>query len=132
MDFPVELPEAHLKLAQELNIKPEDIEEHFTKGGGPGGQKINKTSSCVELTHVPTETTVRVQKHREQSANRISAYKLLIDKIEEQVKGEESKRAKKIFKIRKQKQRRSRKAKERMLEDKHKKSEIKETRKRIV
>ena len=132
MDFPVDLPEPHLKLAAELSINPEDIEEHFTKGGGPGGQKINKTSSCVELTHVPTETKVRVQKHREQSANRISAYKLLIDKIEEQVKGEESKRAKKIFKIRKQKQRRSRKAKEKMLEKKHHRSDVKETRKKII
>lgn len=132
MNFPIDLPEPHLKLAAELSIKPEDIEEHFTKGGGPGGQKINKTSSCVELTHLPTGIIVRVQKHRERSANRISAYKLLIDKIEEQTKGEESKRAKKIFKIRKQKQRRSRKAKEKMLEEKHQRSEIKETRKKIL
>lgn len=132
MEFPVDLPEAHLKLAAELSIKPEDIEEHFTKGGGPGGQKINKTSSCVELTHIPSGTIVRMQKHREQSLNRISAYKLLIDKIEEQVKGEESKRAKRIFKLRKQKQRRSRKAKEKMLEEKHHRGDIKEARKKII
>ena len=120
------------KAAEELKIDPEDIEEYFTKGGGPGGQKINKTSSCVELTHVPTKTIVRVQRHREQSKNRLSAYKLLIHKIEEQIKGKKSKRAKEQFKIRKQKQRRSRRAKEKMLEEKHHISEIKETRKKIV
>jgi len=132
IDFPVDLSQAHLKLAEELKINPEDIEEHFTKGGGPGGQKINKTSSCVELTHAPTGIIVRVQKHREQSANRTSAYKLLIDKVDEKKKGDESKRAKKAFKMRKQKKRRSRRSKEKMLEEKHKKSEIKETRKKII
>jgi len=132
MDFPVELPPDILALAQELQIKPEDIEEYFTKGGGPGGQKINKTSSCVELTHLPTKTTVRVQKHREQSKNRVSAYKLLILKIEEDIKGEESKRAQKIFKKRKQKARRSRRSKEKMLKEKHHKSEIKEKRRSII
>jgi len=131
MDFPVTLSQKYLKLANDLNINPEEIEEHFTRGSGAGGQKINKTSSCVELTHAPTDTTVRVQKHREQSANRLSAYKLLILKIEENVKGKESEFAQKRFKIRKQKQRRSRKAKEKMLEEKHQRSQIKETRRPI-
>ena len=132
MDFPVDLTPKFLELAAELKIKPEDIDEHFTRGGGPGGQKINKTSSCVELTHAPTEVTVRVQKHREQSANRISAYKLLLLKIEENVKGEKSALAQKRFKIRKQKHRRSRKSKEKMLEEKHHRSNIKESRKDII
>ncbi|MCK5017380.1 MAG: peptide chain release factor-like protein [Candidatus Peribacteraceae bacterium] len=132
MNFPVILPKTHSKLAEELSIKPEDIEENFTRGGGPGGQKINKTSSCVELTHNPTRTTVKVQKHREQSANRLSAYKLLIDKIEEQLKGEESRKAKKIFKLRKQKMRRSKKSKEKILKEKRGRAEIKETRKKII
>lgn len=132
MEFPVELPPAMLAKAAVLHIQPEDIEEHFTRGGGPGGQKINKTSSCVELHHVPTGTDVRVQKHREQSKNRISAYKLLILKIEEKVKGKESAIQQKQFKIRKQKQRRSRKSKEKMLQEKHHRSDIKEQRKPIV
>lgn len=132
MDFPVELPPKILAKAVELHITPEDIEEHFTRGGGPGGQKINKTTSCVELHHKPTGTDVRVQKHREQSRNRISAYKLLILKVEEQIKGKESEIQQKQFKIRKQKQRRSRKSKEKMLQEKHHRSEIKEQRKRIM
>jgi protein subunit release factor B len=132
MEFPVELPGKYAELAKELRIFPEDISEAFTRGTGPGGQKINKTSICVELTHVPTGTVVRVQKHRQQSANRLSAYKLLISKIEEQKKGKESAKAKRIFKLRKQKVRRSKRAKEKMLEGKHHRSEIKEGRKKIV
>ena len=118
MQFPIELPPKFLALAEELHINPEDIEEHFTKGGGPGGQKINKTNSCVELHYAPLNINVRVQRHREQGANRTSAYKSLISKIEDKIKGKASARAQKAFKVRKQKHRRSRRAKERMLEEK--------------
>jgi len=131
MNFPVVLTEKYLEKAQELKIKPEDIEESFVLGSGSGGQKINKTASCVLLRHTPTNTEVRCQKHREQSKNRLSAYKLLIDKIEFQIKGKESEKAKKLHKIRKQKKRRSRKAKEKILEAKHRRAEIKKTRKSI-
>ncbi|MDP4008369.1 MAG: peptide chain release factor-like protein [Candidatus Peregrinibacteria bacterium] len=131
MKFPVELTEKHLEKAKQLNIKPEDIEESFVLGSGAGGQKINKTASCVLLRHRPTGTEVRCHLHREQSKNRISAYKLLIDKIEFQIKGEQSEKAKKIHKLKKQKQRRSKKAKEKILEAKHHRAELKETRKSV-
>jgi len=130
--FPVELPEKFLQLAKSLRVHPDEIEEHFTKGSGPGGQKINKTSICVELRHVPTKISVRVQTHRQQSRNRLKAYELLLEKIEEKLKGKESARAKRIFKIRKQKKRRSRRAKEKVLKEKHHRSEIKEQRKKII
>jgi protein subunit release factor B len=125
MNFPVELPPQVLALATELKILPEDIDEFFTRGSGSGGQKINKTASCVELTHRPTGTVVRVQRFREQHKNRIAAYSLLLRKIEEKVKGAESERQQEIFKLRKQKQRRSRRAKEKMLKEKHRRSSIK-------
>lgn len=125
MNFPVELPPQVLALAAELNIQPEDIDEFFTRGGGHGGQKINKTASCVELTHRPTGTVVRVQRFREQHLNRIEAYKLLIGKLEERIKGAQSRRRQEIFRVRKQKQRRSRKAKEKMLKEKHHRSSVK-------
>ena len=102
------------------------------RGSGAGGQKINKTSSTVRLRHVPTGTEVRMQKHREQSANRASAWKLMILKLDELKRGKESKLQQKIFKLRKQKQRRSRKAKEKMLQEKHQRAEIKEGRKNII
>ena len=131
MNFPVELPEPFLEKATKLNIKPEDIRESFVRGSGSGGQKINKTSSCVELLHAPSGTLVRCQKHREQSKNRISAYKLLILKIESKLLGKRSEIAQKIFKIQKQKQKRSKRAKQKMLTLKKQHSEIKQTRKNI-
>ena len=131
MEFPIALTPKYQKLVEELDIRPEDIEEHFARGGGPGGQKINKASIAVRLKHIPTGIEVRVQRYREQNANRKSAYHLLFLKIEEEIKGKESILKKREFKIRKQKQRRSRRTKEKMLEEKHKHSEIKELRKNV-
>lgn len=128
MDFPVELSPPLLEKARLLNVRAEDITEQFVRGSGKGGQKINKTSSCVVVRHLPTGIEVRCQKHREQSKNRLSAYKLLILKIEDRVKGRQSQRAQAIFKLKKQKKRRSRKSKEKMLEGKKMRSEIKQNR----
>ena len=128
MNFPIEIPPFFLQKAEELQINPADISEDFIRGGGKGGQKINKTSSCVLLRHQPTGIEVRCQKHREQSNNRISAYKLLILKIEEKVKGSQSQRQQAIYKLRKQKRKRSKRAKEKILEQKHHHSEIKQNR----
>ncbi|PIQ79070.1 peptide chain release factor-like protein [Candidatus Peregrinibacteria bacterium CG11_big_fil_rev_8_21_14_0_20_41_10] len=131
MPFPVDLSPPLLQKAEELEIYPGDISEQFVTGSGKGGQKVNKTSSCVLLRHQPTGTTVKCQKHREQSKNRLSAYKLLILKIELHIKGEESDQAKKIHKLRKQKQKRSKRAKEKMLEQKKQRGQLKESRKPI-
>lgn len=131
MDFPVDLPPDYLQKAEELGIHPEDIEEQFIRGGGKGGQKINKTASCVLLRYEPTGIEVRCQRHREQSKNRISAYKLLIRKIELAVKGRESEKAQQIHKLRKQKKRRSKRAKEKMIEQKRRRGEIKGLRKGV-
>ncbi len=128
MPFPIELPPEYEKKAREVQLRPEDVAENFIRGSGHGGQKINKTESTVQLVHRPTETVVRSQRFREQHLNRIDAWKLLILKLEERVKGKESALQKEIFKIRKQKQRRSRKAKEKMLREKHIRSEVKELR----
>jgi len=54
----------------ELNVKEDDLEERFIRSSGPGGQKVNKTSSCVFLRHIPTDITVKYQKERSQSLNR--------------------------------------------------------------
>ena len=129
MDFPVQLSTKYLELAKLLNVRPEDIDEYFVRGTGPGGQKINKTNNCVELHHRPTNTNVRVQAYRQRTLNREAAYKQLLLKIEEDVMGIKSERAQKAFKVRKQKNRRSRRAKEKMLEEKHHHAHIKNMRK---
>ena len=131
MNFPIELPPKFLEKSQQLGINPPDISEDFIRGSGAGGQKINKTNSCVLLRHLPTGIEVRCQKHREQSKNRLSAYKLLILKIEEKIKGSQSEKAQKIYKLRKQKQKRSKRAKEKILQTKKQRSELKENRKSI-
>lgn len=131
MNFPVDLTEVFLLKAQQLGVKADDIVESFVRGSGAGGQKINKTSSTVVLKHLPTGIEVRCQKYREQSNNRLSAYKLLILKIEEKIRGDQSTLAKKIFKLRKQKQKRSKRAKEKMLREKKLRGEVKSLRKRV-
>ncbi len=132
MNFPVELPEVFLRKAEMLHIYPHDIVEKFVRGGGKGGQKINKTSSTVFLRHAPTGAEVRCQKHREQSNNRISAYKLLILKVEFLLKGRKSDQSRKIFKLKKQKQKRSKRAREKILEAKKSRGELKESRRKIL
>jgi protein subunit release factor B len=130
--FPVDLPPPLLAKAAELGLRMEDVDEQFIRGGGHGGQKINKTASCVQLRHLPTGIELRCQKHREQSKNRASAWKLLILKLEERVKGKESALSQKLFKLRKQKKRRSRRAKEKMLEAKRQRGDTKEMRRPLV
>lgn len=131
MPFPLGLSSDLLLLAAELKISPEDVEERFVRGSGSGGQKINKTSSTVQLVHVPSGVEVKMQKHREQSKNRLSAWKLLILKIEEKERGAASKMQKEAFKIRKQKQRRSKRAQAKVLDDKSKHADIKKGRERV-
>jgi protein subunit release factor B len=128
VNFPVELPPAILEKAIKLEVNPLEVEEHFVRGSGHGGQKINKTASCVELHHLPTGIDVRYQHHREQSKNRIGAWKLLILKIEEKMLGKQSQLQQENFKIRKQKQRRNRKSKEKMLAEKKQRGTVKASR----
>ena len=131
MEFPVQISEKFLEKARLLHIFAEDIEEKFVRGSGAGGQKVNKTASTVWLKHLPTGIEVKFQEQREREANRSGAYRLLILKIEERVLGKRSEFAQKIFKLRKQKKRRSRKSKEKMLVEKHHRGELKISRRDI-
>ncbi|MEK7218213.1 MAG: peptide chain release factor-like protein [Patescibacteria group bacterium] len=128
MPSSIELPPEYEQKAHELNVRPEDVSEHFIRGSGHGGQKVNKTESTVQLVHHPSGIVVRSQRFREQHLNRIDAWKLLLLKLEEKAKGKESALQKEIYKIRKQKMRRSKKAKEKMLEGKRMRGELKEIR----
>ena len=58
-----------------------DVVERFVRSSGKGGQHVNKTSTCVQLTHVPTGITVKVQSERSQFRNREAAYRLLAEKV---------------------------------------------------
>ena len=114
-----------------LGIEESDLIEKFVQGSGSGGQKINKTSSCVYLKHIPTGKEVKCQKTRSLSLNRYYARVELCEEIEEELRGIKSKRQQEIEKIRRQKRRRSRKQRAKMLDDKHKHAEKKELRKPV-
>ncbi|MFH1389257.1 MAG: peptide chain release factor-like protein [Candidatus Margulisiibacteriota bacterium] len=108
--------EAALKLRlARLGINEADVEERFIRSGGPGGQNVNKVSSGVYLKHRPTGLEVKMTQERSQSLNRYRAWKLLADKIEERLLGIKSARRQAIEKVRRQKRKRSKRAKENIL-----------------
>lgn len=88
-----------------LGVNLSVIEEQFVKGGGKGGQKINKTSNCVVLKYPPLSLVVRCQRERRRSINRFIALRELVDRIEMQLSPETSERMKEIERIRKRKHR---------------------------
>ncbi len=111
-----------------LGVNEAEIEETFVRSGGAGGQKVNKSSSCVMLLHRPTGLRVKSQTTRHQAMNRFLARRLLLDKIERMRKGYVEAERARIEKIRRQKQKRSSRAKQRMLADKARHSEKKRLR----
>jgi len=116
---------------EKIGLREAEIEEHFIRGSGSGGQKINKTSSCIQLIHPASGIEIRCQKTRSQADNRYWARCGLCERIEEQVLGEKSARRQAAEKIRRQKRRRSRRAKARMLDDKSKQGQKKKLRGRV-
>lgn len=110
---------------QRLGIFEKDIIEKFILSSGKGGQKVNKSSTCVYLKHIPTGIEIKCQRERSQAINRFLARRILTDKIESQILGRKSAEQQKIEKIRRQKRKRSRRAKEKMLKNKRMQSEKK-------
>lgn len=109
-----EKEEKLLKRMGELGIREDDIEETLIRSSGPGGQSVNKTSTCVQIKHIPTGIVVRSQRERSQGLNRFLARRLLVSKIEEKTLGKKSPEQLKREKSRKQEKRRYRRAKKRL------------------
>lgn len=117
------------KLAK-LRIYENDLEEKFIVGSGRGGQKLQKTSSCVYLKHIPTGIQIKCQRERSRENNRYHARMLLCEKIAFLLHKEKSDKQQRIEKIKRQKRKRSKRAKEKMLIEKHKQSSLKSLRKK--
>ena len=112
-----------------LGITEDTLLEKFIQGSGSGGQKINKTASCVYLKLSTSGIEVKCQQQRSRELNRYIARRELCERLEEIRDGKKSARKQAQEKIRRQKRRRSRRAKNRMLDDKSKHSQKKNLRK---
>ena len=119
------------ELMAEASVFEEDIEESFILGGGPGGQKTNKTSNVVRLKHDPSGLNIRFGETRSREDNRWLARRALAEAILERENKRKSARRQEAERKRRQKRRRSRRQKQRMLEEKHAQSEKKAARKPV-
>lgn len=119
------------ELMTEASVFEDDIEESFILGGGPGGQKTNKTSNVVRLKHEPSGINIRFGETRSREDNRWLARRALAEEILERENRRKSAKRQEAEKKRRQKRRRSRRQKQRMLEEKHAHSEKKAARKPV-
>jgi protein subunit release factor B len=102
---------------QALEVHEADLDETFIRSSGPGGQHVNKTSTCVRLVHRPTGLSVKVQSSRSQGLNRFLARRLLADRLEQRLHGGESPQGQQHAKVRRQKKRRARRTRQKQRED---------------
>lgn len=111
-----------------LRLDAADFEEKFSRSSGPGGQHVNKVSTAVMLRHAPTGAAVTVQDSRSQSMNRQLAWERLLDTIERLRREERAAQRAEIEKKRRQNRKRPRGVKERILEAKKRRSNVKKLR----
>lgn len=114
----------------DLGILEDDLIERFIRGTGHGGQKINKTSSCVYLQHQPSGIEIKCQAQRSREMNRFIARRELCERLEELAQGRKSERQQRIEKIRRQKRRRSRRQRQREVGLKRQHGQKKELRRK--
>ncbi len=104
-------PEKEAELARRMeacDLRESDLEESFIRSGGPGGQKVNRSATCVRLKHAPTGIEVKMQRTRSQGLNRFYARRRMCERLEAQRLGAAAPAARLAEKIRKQKARRKR------------------------
>jgi protein subunit release factor B len=114
-----------------IGARSADVEERFVRGSGPGGQKINKTSSTVWLRHRPTGLEVRCQAERSQTANRERAWQELVAKLTARARGAQAAAQQAREQERRRTRQKSWSQKVRMIQTKHHRSKAKARRGRV-
>jgi len=131
MPVSIEKEKELLERMQSLGLSEADFQETFIRSSGPGGQKVNKTATCVYLVHLPTGLSVKCQKTRSQAMNRFLARRILLERMERLQKGQADAERKRIEKLKRQKRKRSKRAQEKVLQAKRRQSEKKALRSKV-
>jgi peptide chain release factor len=127
MPLPTQIDERLTAMGWRLS----EVDERFIRGTGPGGQKINKTSSTVWLQHRPTGIEVRCQRERSQAANRAAAWEELCAKLELRAQAEVAAKQNERERNSRRHRQKSPAQKRRMIESKKHRAGIKGQRGRI-
>jgi protein subunit release factor B len=114
-----------------LGILESQLEEKFARSGGPGGQNVNKVSTAVTLSHLPTGLSVTVQDSRSQAMNRKLTRERLLDAIERSRAEARAAEVSQREKVRRQRSPRPRALKKRILESKRQRSRLKKLRRSV-
>ena len=124
------IPEELQRRMIRLRVNEGDLVERFIRGSGPGGQKINKTSSCVQIKHLVSGIEIKCQKSRSLMANRITARSMICSIIEEKEAKKRNSRRAEREKERRRNRQPSRRQKRFNVENKRKQGEKKRMRSR--
>ncbi len=130
--MPLPDDDALTKRMKKLRLREEDLQEDFIRGSGPGGQKVNKTSSTVVLRHIPSGVEIRCQRERSQVMNRHWARVELCDRFETILNDSKLAVQNEREKVRRQNRPRPRGLKQRILKEKKSRGQVKKNRGRII